>query len=208
MSANTFSGPAAGLEDLEGEPTCAMVTEPAPEMPTSMVERRAPPTAQETALFEQAALLGYVCQPLSGLKAELATTIARRLVNRTGTDVYQAAAFVLANVPRAAAEQLLPPQHLKEGTPPGTTTWSIESVDDVRTALGPLLACESSSACTGITRALMKPSERCVRVVATLMPPVEISHVETAGGRNLLYVNLMCAARPAPHACLHASLRT
>ena len=76
----------------------------------------------------------------------------------------------------------------------GVPQWTLDSVDALQAALGVFLRA-SSSDCVGTTRLLSKPSESVGRVVASLMPPLEISHVETAGGRDLLYVNLMCAAR-------------
>eukprot|EP00965_Chrysotila_dentata_P181080 5977681-Pleurochrysis_carterae.AAC.1 len=45
----------------------------------------------------------------------------------------------------------------------------------------------------GTSRALLKPSERHVRVLATLMPPLEVSWVQMEKGQQRLYVNMLYA---------------
>eukprot|EP00965_Chrysotila_dentata_P103066 3402904-Pleurochrysis_carterae.AAC.1 len=51
-----------------------------------------------------------------------------------------------------------------------------------------------SSSTASMSLALMKPSERHVRVLATMMAPLEVSWVQMASGQERsLYVNLLYA---------------
>ena len=45
--------------------------------------------------------------------------------------------------------------------------------------------------CFGASKALQAPSEPVIRVLATMMPPVEISHVVLARGVIRLQINMM-----------------
>ena len=126
---------------------------------------------------------------------ELAFAMANRLVARSGENVYQSADFHLTSFPASAAQMCLP-STLIIPSPPNTITWRFEDMYAVDKWASRIL--ELHPKCGGCSRALQKPSETVIRVVAALLPPLEISQVQLPSGQDRLYVNMMYAAAPTP----------
>jgi hypothetical protein len=151
---------------------------------------QAPPKNRQCAkkldLEQKALLLGYVCSPLTNLQKSLANSMAVRLRPREGLLVYQTAAFHCDNFPVGAAEQLLPAELLTL-TLPKVKTWTAATMAHVLQMVAPILEA-SDCHCVGTSRALQTASERVIRVIATIMPLVEISWAEKQGS-DRLYVN-------------------
>ena len=80
-------------------------------------------TREETQLMEMAHRLGYALIPVIKLRRELAQAIASRMINRTGENVYQSAAFSITNFPLSVLQELLPALLLTKDSN-GTKTWS------------------------------------------------------------------------------------
>jgi len=62
-------------------------------------------TREETQLMEMAHRLGYALTPVIKLRRELAQAIASRMINRTGENVYQSAAFSITNFPLSVLQE-------------------------------------------------------------------------------------------------------
>lgn len=146
-------------------------------------------TREETQLMEMAHRLGYALTPVIKLRRELAQAIASRMINRTGENVYQSAAFSITNFPLSVLQELLPALLLTKDSN-GTKTWSLTSAAVVASYLGPLMQ-EMIGMCGGASRALKTASERWSRVLATIYD-LEISFTWTAKVNqthiNFLYV--------------------
>lgn len=169
---------------LRPEPRRAERFAPAPRK-TTVVVRQTPAHAL-VELNESALLLGQVCFPLEKIRTQLGTAIARRLCQRLGSFIRQTAAFSLDNFPCLAAEQLLPGNTL-DLTTPHVKTWKATNQAQVTEMIGSLLA-RSSYSCADATRALQTASERVIRVIATIIPSVEISWVDK-NNTERLFVN-------------------
>ena len=140
---------------------------------------------QHMQLFALAKELGYALSPLSSLRQEVSASISTRLVTRLGVDVYQTAAYNLPSFPREAATEIFPDALMTTDTLT-VVTWRLETMAEVLATLGPILSLSEN--CAGVSRALQKPSEIFIRLVATLMPGIEISYVKKAG-MDRLYIN-------------------
>ena len=141
-------------------------------------------TTRLIALLES---LGYDCTPRQRWVKELAISVATRMRSRVGADVFQTLAYSLSGFPKQAAIALFSGGVIS--TPkPTVTTWTATSVSELTSLMGTLLP-QSGHLCSGLTRALKAPSESVIRVVATLMPLIEVSHVHTASSLDRLYVN-------------------
>jgi hypothetical protein len=146
-------------------------------------------TLDLAALTGLAAEMGYIVTSADSYHQELAHSIMTRMRTRGGQKIAQNAAFNIPGFPRQALEMALPPGMAQEDSP-RQLTYSATTVPQVEQMLRPLLVkwCKSMQ---GVTRPLIKPSESVIRVVATLMPPVQIQWVRLASGMDWLYVNMM-----------------
>jgi hypothetical protein len=139
--------------------------------------------------------LGFVVTPIDRWRAELALSMASRLKAREGVDVYQSAAYSIAGFPRDAALSILPEASLQNVdsisslTEASSLTWKLTTVAEATMTLGPILAEAKAHWTAGLTRALKTPSELVSRVVASMLPPIEISHVMMPRGVDRLYLN-------------------
>ena len=140
------------------------------------------------ALMALARELGYTCKPLETYKLELSTALLQKMKNRVGGFVYQAVAF---NIPfqKEAAERLLVASLITQ-TKNLSITWRAETTEQARTLLGDLFEFGSKRGATGLSKPLQTLSERCVRVVATVAPALEMSWVRDEQGLERLYVNM------------------
>jgi hypothetical protein len=128
--------------------------------------------------------LGLVAMPMKDYKILLAKSIATRLCNRVGRMVYQTAAYNLPLFSRTVAEGLFHSSGLLlDSTPPGVLTWRATTQVEVASLLGTLLE-EHQMYCAGVTRALKAPSEKSIRVLSTIIAPLEISWA-----KGTLYLN-------------------
>jgi hypothetical protein len=141
----------------------------------TVVEKR---SSQEIALFALAHQLGYALTPMTQIKKEIGIAIARHMCSRVGNNICQTASYTLPRLDRRMMEELLGTPTLVEGS---TATWAPASVPGVALLAEPLLAAASGFFCAGSSRALKTASESVIRVVATLIPTVEIS---CSGGRG------------------------
>ena len=151
----------------------------------AVVEAEEPRVTQLITLAKE---LGYVVQKLNSLGEELARAISTKLVNRIGASVYQSAAFSLPVFPLQAAQELLAPACITTRTN-AVVTWRADTMASLRSLLGDFLS-QHDPQVKGLSRAQQSPSERAIRVLATLIPPVEISWVRSHS-REKLYVNLL-----------------
>lgn len=151
-------------------------------------------TKQELDLIEQATALGWVAQPREEFLIELGQQIACRLRPRTGSNVYQMAAFNLPSFPRRLAEDFF------SGGPVTTDTqscitwrWEEEHWHHMHSFLSNLMEFQGE-ACAGQSKGLKTDSEFVCRVLATIIPPLEVSWVAMARGVTRLYINMMMYA--------------
>ena len=137
-------------------------------------------------LVTRALALNHVCYPITKLKKALGTAIATRMRTRIGKYIWQTGTGSVDNFPLKAAEQVLPDRLVT--SPPGssTKTWEAATMQDVVEMTSSLIA-ESDFYSAGCTRGLMTDSERVIRVVATLIPTVKITHVERSGMEMLRF---------------------
>uniref|UniRef100_A0A7S4BSU0 Uncharacterized protein n=1 Tax=Chrysotila carterae TaxID=13221 RepID=A0A7S4BSU0_CHRCT len=142
-------------------------------------------------LKDLAAKLGFVVQPVQSFKRLFVKSVTNRLKMREGSFVYQSAAYHLPNFPREAATSLFPLHRLTEQSPKGLT-WSLSTTRKISEFMREMLTSPPTST-AGTSRALLKPSERHLRVLATLMPPLEVSWVQMEKAQQRLYVNMLYA---------------
>ena len=126
-------------------------------------------------LHASAMELGQVCFPLHKMRKQLGTAIARRMCQRKGSLVYQSAAFSLDNFLLQAA-QVIFPQQLETYSDKSITTWRASTQAEVKAMTASLLA-ESDYSCADAARALKTKSERVFRVIAQILPGMEVSLV-------------------------------
>ena len=165
-----------------------------------MASAQAPAAAQDLSLVTQdeeekdsrvvalkalAMQLGYSVQPIKTWEVELAARISQHMVNREGAFVYQSAAFTIPCFPRETAMRLFPEELISQRAK-GVLTWTASSILSLRQLLGPVLT--HAPKMIGITKSLMKPSERVMRVVATIIPDVEPSYTQSETG-DLVFVS-------------------
>ena len=127
--------------------------------------------------------------PKENFVSVLTKSIVTRLCNRKGAAVYQAAAYNIQLFSRSVAEDLFNPA-LLQASSTGTLTWEATTQVEVKTLLGPLL--EKQKDCAGATRALRTPSEKCIRVLSTIIgaptAPLTISWADETLFLNFFYV--------------------
>jgi hypothetical protein len=160
----------AGISKDPEDPEPAHELRALPPPPTTVETPVAPtPTQKDTdliKLFASAMSLHHACTPLDKLKKSLGHAIGKRMVQRQGEFIWQTATYTVENVPLSAVEQLLPQQLRVEGRAP---MWVANTLPEIVAMMEPLLS-KSGFICAGVTRALMTPSERVCRVVATVIP--------------------------------------
>ena len=115
--------------------------------------------------------------------------ISSKMINRVGAFVYQASAFNIPSMTLQATKAILPESLISEQVDGKHTTWRAETTTEARVFLGTILP-DWNPRCAGLSKLLQTPSERAARVMATLMPPIEMSWVRLSDGRKRLYVNM------------------
>ena len=171
-------------------PEVAIPAVMSPEGPTRAQVRSR--TIAEAALFEQAAALGFACVPIEKIEKEIAAAMVSRMRHgRKGNDIYQSVSHSVPGVPLSLAKQMFPVENI-DLEDSNCATWVFSCFQDLReTFPGLLQKCPSNSLVAGMSRAMMRPSEgeKVIRVLATIIPPVEISVVRQPRGVDRLYMN-------------------
>jgi hypothetical protein len=134
---------------------------------------------------------GFVCYHEEMLIKELSHSITSRMIQRLGTNVYQMAAYSLSCSPKATAERLFPEEYVTEDTAV-VKTWKFMTVMAVSSVMSPTFAV-SDCVCAGSTKSFRPKSSKVIRVVAKLLPTIEISHVILESGLERLYLNFSYA---------------
>lgn len=150
------------------------------------------PTQEEKEVAQMMALASqhhFTCFPKEKLLAEIGHAVARRMMKRRGHMVYQMMAFNLPYFPRELLKEILPQRSVVEDSPK-RMAWELTSLAEIGSTLGPIMR-KSSFVCAGSTRAFRTKSERVIRVVAKLMPPMEIAHEVSGSGAERCYLNGM-----------------
>jgi hypothetical protein len=148
---------------------------------------------QIAALMAQATALGFILYERDKLTIDVGQQFATRMRARSGEDVFQTRAFNVPNVPLQYCKEMFPDWRLTTDTPSCKTwRWNEDAFVCMLTVLAPFLATQGNL-CAGLSRALQTESEFCSRVMATVLPPLEISWVKMARGVDRLYINFMYA---------------
>lgn len=129
----------------------------------------------------------HVLFPKDKLLVELGQAIGRRMVKRSGEQIYQMLTCTLPYFPKEVIQEAFPAHSMRVESR-SKTRWELTSSLEVAQSLGPLLQ-RSSYICAGSTKAFRTPSERVIRVVAKLMAPFEISHEVAKNGTERCYFN-------------------
>jgi hypothetical protein len=144
--------------------------------------------------------LGFFCTPATTFLVDLAARIAAAIRPRAASEVYQSAAFSLQNFPLELARQVFAFASQDSGTPEGTTTWTMETMDQILQVFGSIFEA-GGPFCTGASKAFKTPSAPVIRVIAVVMPGAVISHVVLKRGVTRLYAwlfdplcSLLCRA--------------
>lgn len=140
-----------------------------------------------TQLLTLANELGYAISPIDNWMAYLSHSINMRLKTRGDNFQYQSAAFHIPNFPKLVAQSLFPPHCVMEETD-RQQTWTIRTMEELATTLHPILS-KTDHMAAGCSRAIKLPSERVVRVVSTVISPMEIAWVQLDKGYDALYLN-------------------
>ena len=141
-------------------------------------------------IHESARRLGQICFPLQNYRKKLAQSLARRMSQRLGDFIYQSAAFSLETGQLSSPSSGGDPAGVHAGSTDNSLREDLEgnyTHSKVMAMVSPLIGL-SGYACAGGARALRTPSERVVRVVAMIVPDIEISWVASQGMERL-YVN-------------------
>ena len=133
--------------------------------------------------------LGMVLASVSSLEIALAMGMTRRMRPRSAMQVYQSVAFSLPNFPRQAALDIFPRSQLVTKKEAATLTWKFVSISEVSGFFDRVLQL-SGRHCSGMSMGLKTASESVIRVIAFILPTVEISYLPRQG-IDTLYVNFL-----------------
>lgn len=148
------------------------------------VAREAAARAEVEDLNQRALSMGFTICPITSIAQAIGRAMASRTRSREGSMVYQTTSFSVPAISRQAASHLFPQSLLHEETST-RATWMATSVPEVLELAGPLME-KSGYACVGVTRALKTNSERWSRVVAHIIPQVQVTH---SSMRNQLMID-------------------
>ena len=161
--------------------------------PPSAAAKKKALLEKQRSLFALAREMGFCLEKTCYYESELSSAVAKRLQTRRGQHIYQNTSFRLPGFPRHAAESMFPAALLQaqEQSTNKSLTWVATTVKEVRELFGELLMQHKQGFTTGLSRGLCTQSETCIRVLATIMPPVQISWSRMACGLHRLYVNMI-----------------
>ncbi|KAL1525795.1 hypothetical protein AB1Y20_020635 [Prymnesium parvum] len=182
----SFGAPGGNAEDSNQRILRVIAARPTPSVasPVPIVKKQSPEIRE---FLAKADALGYSCTPITKLVKSLGTSIALRMTSRRGVNVYQTATYFIDNFPLSAIQKILawaPHTMVSRGA------WTASTYSCMRQMVGDIID-EVRYDCAGLTRALRTPSEAVIRVVATLLPGMEI----TWSGQEVdrIHVNFMFA---------------
>ena len=121
---------------------------------------------------------------------EVATKIAKSLAPRLGNNVYQVASWTMPIISKMGMCKSLAVNMEEEG---GCLTWRLTTFKQMKETVCPLLERFKDVEVFGLSKPLKKPSEKRVRVIATMMPTMEIYATSEVGAMDHISVNLMYA---------------
>ena len=179
--------------------------DPSKKTPTTLIEAPKQKSNQKMEqLLDLAKEMGFFVTPKARWITLLAGQISTRLRAREGSHVYQSAAFSIPNFPYELASQTF--EHLQEiqDTPKGTTTWRAPTMQQTTELLACIFAVLGAT-CAGASKAISRPSESVHRVLATMMPNAEFSHVVKRQGTEMLYVNFIYSLSDEARRCCAAA---
>ena len=163
-----------------------------PTQPKKVLTRAIQPHRGLKGFLAQAEKLGFQVTPKDELEQELAMSIAKRLVPRLGSNLYQTASYTLEGYTLNAVRALA--ANVKECEAPNCTrsevVWHLPSVPTIRRLLADLMSALPNLS-AGISRGQMAPSESCIRVLATIIPPLVLTWWQPPTGRGRLQVQFM-----------------
>ena len=152
------------------------------EVTKTVIIRRAP-TEADFARF--AKTKGWVVQPIEQLRTEVRLSVATRLQNRVSSNCYQAPGYFIRGFPKAAADMIWGFYSKPAVTSSGRVfTWKVTEPEMVARMVLDLEGCPRSFLGWGASRLLASR-----RTIAMVIPDLEISHVTTLSGREVLYLN-------------------
>ena len=143
----------------------ALVEAGEPEIPEEEEER-----AQLRAL---AAKFNVTLMPTGALLSTLGRAILGKMIQRTGDSIYQILTVSMPYFPIALLEDYLPTESRQEEE--GTIWWELSSMDALLSMV-PILSSASDSNCAGLSKYFRAKSQPVFRVIATLMPDMEITY--------------------------------
>lgn len=138
-------------------------------------------------MLSLASELQFAVTPLDIWSTYLSHSTLMRLKARGDNFQYQSAAYHIANFPRSHARTVFPEECVTVNTEK-VQTWVIASMIELAKVFDPIMT-RTDTMAAGCTKALKMPSERVVRVVSTMICPVEISWVKLPKGYEALYIN-------------------
>ena len=146
-----------------------------------------PGRSRESAAVDAFSGIGTLARvhPLEKLQRALGHAIATRMRAREGKFIWQTGNGHVENFPRAAADQLLAEEYVIGTSTALIKRWSATTMPAVVQMARPLIE-TSDFYSAGATRALLTPSERVIRVVATLIPMLGMLNLKWWRG-NLYY---------------------
>ena len=146
-------------------PEVAIPAVVSPEGPTRAQVRSR--SIAEAALFEQAAALGFACLPIDKIEKEIAAAMVTRMRTRQGHHIYQSVSHSVLGVPLSLAKRMFPMENI-DMEDSNCAMWVFRSFEDLRETFQDLLQkCPCNSLVAGMSRAIMRPSEKAIRVLAT-----------------------------------------
>jgi hypothetical protein len=184
-----------GVKDISspGESTGAL--EAATSIQGSLVEAVEPQMSQEedqerAQLMEMAAKYGFSLMPSTVMLQSLGNGIKSRMQQRLGDKVYQMATFSLPYFPKALLETYLPETARSEEG--GVSTWLMDTMHKLA-AMVPIMEAACDSSCKGLARFFKPKSAPVIRVIALLIPDLEISYTPIDSSVGTVAVNMAYA---------------
>ena len=155
-----------------------------PEAPPAKIVVREP-TMDE--MIAKLSSMGLAVVSVKMVETEVARSIVQRLQPRGGLNIYQSAAYSIDMLPRSALESILP-KELVTLDSEKTMTWRAEDYTDACHLIGDMLL-NTKTFSADLTHGLKKPSEKHIYSLATILPPIEISHHRLSRGVERTYIN-------------------
>lgn len=142
-------------------------------------------------LMKLARSLGFICIEARSLKAELGNALGARMVKRSGENLHQMVTVALPYFPRMLLEELIPEEMVVKDTW-NEKSWTMSSMSSIESIMSPILGA-SRYVCSGSSKAFQTKSQPVIRLVAKLLPDVEITHHRGQGLQEKVHINTMYA---------------